>query len=103
MKGEERPMRLGNRKSIDFLAGYLVWKTIPDSLNDKFPDFHKICTDENCSVNDLYIKNWRLKFWRWLNEGLQDKPRRLHNILFRYKINDDIGVAIWNWENEICL
>ena len=88
-------MRVGNGKSIDFLHDIWCGKLF---LKDKLPGLYNICTNQNCSVNDLCNENWDWNFRRWLDEGLQDQLRRLRGILFKYKVNEEKDVAIWDSE-----
>jgi hypothetical protein len=68
------------------------------SLADKFPDLYAISNEQNCSVKDMKLKNWKPSFRRWLHEDLQFQFRRLHDIVFRYDINFDKDHPKWDWE-----
>jgi hypothetical protein len=67
-------------------------------LADKFPDLYAISNEQNCSVKDMKLKNWKPSFRRWLHEDLQCQFRRLCDIVFRYGINFDKDQPKWDWE-----
>ena len=90
-------MGLGNGKNIDFWHD--VWCG-PLSLKDRFPNLYNICFDQECSVHTICKQNWRLYFKRWLSEDLQNQLWDLHNMLFRFKTNDQSDGVIWKWEKS---
>jgi hypothetical protein len=92
-----RSMKVGNGKNTSFWHDR--WCGLV-SLADKFPDLYKLCVDQDCSVEYMKMKKWRLSFRRWLHEDLQCQYRRLHDIVFRYDINSVKDHAFWDWDKS---
>ena len=66
------------------------------SLADKLPSLYNISEDQECSVESMKLKNWRLSFRRWLHEDLQIQLRRLQDIVHRFSINEEKDRAKWD-------
>jgi hypothetical protein len=90
-------MVVGNRKNTSFWHDR--WCGLV-SLADKFPGLYKISNEQDCSVEYMKLKNWRLFFRRWLHEDLQCQFRRLRDIIFRYGINFVKDHPKWNWKKS---
>jgi hypothetical protein len=94
-----RSMMVGNGKSTSFWHD--KWCGLV-SLADKFPELYQISIEQDCSVEYMKLKSWRLSFRRWLHEDLQCQYRRLHDIVFRYGTNSEQDHANWDWEKMVC-
>jgi hypothetical protein len=60
-------MVVGNEKNTNFWHDR--WCGLV-SLVDKFSDLYQISNEQDCFVEYMKLKNWRLSFRRWLDEDL---------------------------------
>jgi hypothetical protein len=90
-------MIVGNGKSTSFWHDR--WCGLV-SLADKFPGLYEISKEQQCSVEFMKLRNWRLSFRRWLHEDLQCQLRRLFDIVCRYDVNSEKDRARWDWEKS---
>jgi hypothetical protein len=70
------------------------------SFADKFPQLYEISEDQECSIEALKRRDWRLKFRRWLYKDLQNQLRRLYDMVHHFNINSEKDTAKWDWEKS---
>ena len=90
-----RSMRIGDGKTTSFWHDR--WCGLV-SLADKFPSLYEISEDQECSVETMKQRRWKLKFRRWLHEDMQNQLGRLQDLVHRCCTNNNKDRAIWDWE-----
>jgi hypothetical protein len=88
-----RSVRIGDGKNTRFWHDR--WCGLV-SLVDKFPSLYEISEDQECSVETMKQRRWKLKFRRWLHEDLQNQLGRLWDLVHCCCTNSNKDRAIWD-------
>jgi hypothetical protein len=87
-----RVMMVGRGDTTDFCHD--AWcGSLP--LKEKYPDLYEICNDQKVTVAMMAQRNWRMTFRRWLDEPLQDRLRRMRDIISSFALSDGKDFPKW--------